>query len=184
MLTFSGLCHRFEAPLAARTSSVEHITRLCHFEAWPRRDLIIRLLIVPARLHHCRSPQAARRTFPATVYSLPFPFSDRFASIDGAIGGGLPKSAITELSSSEVSAGSALLLYALLAEARSAMAIFSPWSTDGIHSILNRLETGVCVNLLWVRCTTGARRSQSRRSPSARWQFPPGRSRSRPEYFR
>src|ERR1700680_5209889 len=41
-------------------------------------------------------------------------------AIDDAIGGGLPKSAITELSSPQVSAGSALLLYALLQSAQRA----------------------------------------------------------------
>src|SRR5215831_13966469 len=39
-------------------------------------------------------------------------------AIDAVIGGGLPKSAITELSSSQVSAGSALLLQILLQNAQ------------------------------------------------------------------
>jgi len=76
-------------------------------------------------------------------------------AIDEAIGGGLPKSAITELSSPKVSAGSALLLYALLQNAQRAghfLALvdgrdsFDPSALGGLGN--ERLR-----NLLWVRCT-------------------------------
>jgi hypothetical protein len=76
-------------------------------------------------------------------------------AIDGAIGGGLPKSAITELSSSQVSAGSALLLHALLQSAQrdgyflalvDGRDSFDPSALGGLGN--RRLR-----NLLWVRCT-------------------------------
>jgi len=76
-------------------------------------------------------------------------------AIDDAIEGGFPKSAITELSSPQVSAGSALLLYALLQSAQRAgnfLALvdgrdsFDPSALGGVGN--RRLR-----NLLWVRCT-------------------------------
>ncbi len=76
-------------------------------------------------------------------------------AIDEAIGGGLPKSAITELSSPQVSAGSALLLYALLQSAQrdgyflalvDGRDSFDPSALGGLGN--RRLR-----NLLWVRCT-------------------------------
>src|SRR5436190_10627188 len=76
-------------------------------------------------------------------------------AIDRAIGGGLPKSAITELSSSQVSAGSALLLHALLHNAQrdgyflalvDGRDSFDPSASGGLGN--RRLR-----NLLWVRCT-------------------------------
>jgi hypothetical protein len=75
--------------------------------------------------------------------------------LDEAIGGGLPKSAITELSSPQVSAGSALLLYALLQSAQrdgyflalvDGRDSFDPSASGGLGN--RRLR-----NLLWVRCT-------------------------------
>jgi len=83
-------------------------------------------------------------------------FETGLPAIDDAIGGGLPKSAITELSSPQVSAGSALLLYALLQSAQRAgnfLALvdgrdsFDPSAFSGLGH--QRLR-----NLLWVRCTT------------------------------
>ena len=76
-------------------------------------------------------------------------------AIDRAIGGGLPKSAITELSSSQVSAGSALLLHTLLHNAQrdgyflalvDGRDSFDPSASGGLGN--RRLR-----NLLWVRCT-------------------------------
>jgi hypothetical protein len=76
-------------------------------------------------------------------------------AIDDAIGGGFPKSAITELSSPQVSAGSALLLHALLQSAQRSghfLALvdgrdsFDPSAVGGPGN--RRLR-----NLLWVRCT-------------------------------
>src|SRR5436190_19551588 len=87
----------------------------------------------------------------------PAPSTTRLATglpaIDRAIGGGLPKSAITELSSSLVSAGSALLLHALLENAQREgyfLALvdgrdsFDPSASGGLGN--RRLR-----NLLWVR---------------------------------
>jgi hypothetical protein len=73
-------------------------------------------------------------------------------AIDQLLGGGLPKSAITELSSSPISAGTALLLYALLQNAHQAGYFLA--LVDGRDSFdpqpfgNSRLR-----NLLWVRCT-------------------------------
>ena len=73
-------------------------------------------------------------------------------AIDEAIGGGLPKSAITELSSPKVSAGSALLLYALLQNAQRAGHFLA--LVDGRDSFDPQpLGNERLRNLLWVRCT-------------------------------
>jgi hypothetical protein len=76
-------------------------------------------------------------------------------AIDEAIGGGLPKSAITELSSPQVSAGSALLLYALLQSAQRDGYFFA--LVDGRDSFdpsaLGGLGNRRLRNLLWIRCT-------------------------------
>ena len=76
-------------------------------------------------------------------------------SIDKAIGGGLPKSAITELSSSQVSAGSALLLHVLLHNAqRDGYFIALVDGRDSFDpSALGGLGNRRLRNLLWVRCT-------------------------------
>lgn len=72
--------------------------------------------------------------------------------IDEPLGGGLPKSAITELSSPHLSAGSALLLYALLQNAHSNgyfLALIDGRDSFDPQSLGNaRLR-----HLLWVRCT-------------------------------
>jgi hypothetical protein len=76
-------------------------------------------------------------------------------AIDETIGGGLPKSAITELSSPQVSAGSALLLCALLENAQREGHFLA--LVDGRDSFdpsaLGTLGNGRLPNLLWVRCT-------------------------------
>jgi len=86
------------------------------------------------------------------------------AFLDEAIGGGLPKGAITELISPEVSAGSASLIHALLqgdsadetpacsADKRS---VFSPVALiDGCDSFDPQPLGNACLRyLLWVRCT-------------------------------
>jgi len=93
--------------------------------------------------------------FPQPFTPPVFRFATGLPAIDDAIGGGLPKSAITELSSPQVSAGSALLLYALLQNAQRAgnfLALvdgrdsFDPSALGGPGN--RRLR-----NLLWVRCT-------------------------------
>src|SRR2546428_3593207 len=84
--------------------------------------------------------------------------------LDEAIGGGLPKGAITELISPEVSAGSASLIHALLqgdsadetpacsADKRS---VFRPVALiDGCDSFHPQPLGNACLgHLLWVRCT-------------------------------
>lgn len=93
--------------------------------------------------------------FPQPFTPPLFRLATGLPAIDDAIGGGLPKSAITELSSPHVSAGSALLLYALLQSAQRAgnfLALvdgrdsFDPSAFGGLgHRRLG--------NLLWVRCS-------------------------------
>ncbi len=73
-------------------------------------------------------------------------------AIDEVLGGGLPKSAITELSSPHVSAGTALLLYALLQNAHQAGYFLA--LVDGRDSFDPQpLGNARLRNLLWVRCT-------------------------------
>lgn len=73
-------------------------------------------------------------------------------ALDRATGGGLPKSAITELTSPNHSAGSALLIYTLLQQAereRSFLALI-----DGRDSFdPEPLGDARLRNLLWIRCT-------------------------------
>jgi len=83
------------------------------------------------------------------------PAADRLATglpaIDETIGGGLPKNAITELSSPNPSAGSALLLYALLQNAQRAgyfLALVDGQDSFDPHP-LDAVSLG---RLLWVRC--------------------------------
>ena len=73
-------------------------------------------------------------------------------AIDELLGGGLPKSAITELSSPHISAGTALLLYALLQNAHQAGYFLA--LVDGRDSFDPQpLGNWRLRNLLWVRCT-------------------------------
>jgi len=73
------------------------------------------------------------------------------ASLDKATGGGLPKGAITELTSPEVSAGTALLIYHLLQVAhqeRYFLALIDGHDSFDPHPLGNaQLQ-----NLLWIRC--------------------------------
>ena len=93
--------------------------------------------------------------FPQPIIPSASRLATGLPAIDGAIGGGLPKGSITELSSSQVSAGSALLLYALLQNAQrdgyflalvDGRDSFDPSALGGLGN--RRLR-----NLLWVRCT-------------------------------
>ena len=91
-----------------------------------------------------RFPQPFTPSAPRLATGLP--------AIDGAIGGGLPKSAITELSSSQVSAGSALLLHTLLQNAQRDgyfLALVDGRDSFDPQPLGNRRLR----NLLWVRCT-------------------------------
>jgi len=91
-----------------------------------------------------RFPQSFTPPVPRLATGLP--------AIDEAIGGGLPKSSITELSSPKVSAGSALLLYALLQSAQRSghfLALVDGRDSFDPQPLGNRRLR----NLLWVRCT-------------------------------
>ena len=93
--------------------------------------------------------------FPQSFTPLAPRWPTGLPAIDEAIEGGLPKSAITELSSPRVSAGSALLLYALLQNAQREGHFLA--LVDGRDSFdpsaLGGLGDGRLPNLLWVRCT-------------------------------
>jgi len=91
--------------------------------------------------------------------SAPAPAGTRLitalASLDQAIGGGLPKGAITELISPQISAGSASLIHALLQAAhrnRYFLALID--GRDSFDpSASGRPGNGCLSYLLWVRCT-------------------------------
>jgi hypothetical protein len=90
-----------------------------------------------------RFPQ--RSTPPTTV--LP----TGLAALDRIAGGGLSKSAITEIISPQVSAGSALIVHALLRTARDAEQFIA--LIDGCDSFdPQSAATGCLPHLLWVRC--------------------------------
>lgn len=73
-------------------------------------------------------------------------------ALDAVTGGGLPKGAITELSSPNVSAGTALLIYALLERAQAGRSFLA--LIDGRDSFDPQpLGNARLRNLLWVRCT-------------------------------
>jgi len=91
-----------------------------------------------------RFPQQAPPPHHRLATGLPF--------IDEAIDGGLPKSAITELSSSNVSAGTALLICALLERAHRDGYFLG--LIDGRDSFDPQSPGPARLhNLLWVRCT-------------------------------
>lgn len=73
------------------------------------------------------------------------------STIDGAIGGGLPKSAITELTSSNLSAGSALVIHALLQNAQRRSFFLA--LIDGRDSFDPKTAAPAALrHLLWIRC--------------------------------
>lgn len=73
-------------------------------------------------------------------------------AFDQAAGGGLPKGAITELSSPKPSAGSALLIHRLLHTAHRERYFFA--LIDGRDSFDPETLGHACLrNLLWIRCT-------------------------------
>ena len=90
--------------------------------------------------------------FPPPLASPNLRLATGFPAIDELLGGGLPKSAITELSSPHVSAGTALLLYSLLQNAHQAGDFLA--LIDGRDSFDPQpLGNSRLRNLLWVRCT-------------------------------
>lgn len=89
--------------------------------------------------------------FPQPSIPSPSRLATGLPLIDGAIGGGLPKSSITELSSSVFSGGSALFLYALLEKARRDGYFLA--LVDGRDSFDPQpLGNQRLRHLLWVRC--------------------------------
>ena len=73
-------------------------------------------------------------------------------ALDEAIGGGLPKGAITEVISPKLSAGSALLIHALLQAAHREHYFLA--LIDGRDSFDPQPPGNACLrNLLWLRCT-------------------------------
>ena len=92
--------------------------------------------------------------FPQTSAPANKRLATELATIDEAIGG-LPKSAITELSSPNLSAGSALLIHALLQSAH--RRAFFLALVDGSDSFDPQTAAPAALrNLLWVRCSAAA----------------------------
>ena len=120
----------------APAHSASRPARLCR--GFPARSIVdLRKLLAE------RFPQ--RSTPPTTV--LP----TGLAALDRIAGGGLSKSAITEIISPQVSAGSALIVHALLRTARDAEQFIA--LIDGCGSFdPQSAATGCLPHLLWVRC--------------------------------
>jgi len=93
--------------------------------------------------------------FPQTSTTAEERLPTGVSTLDDVIGGGLPKSAITELTSPHVSAGSALLTHALLQNAH--RAAFFVALVDGRDSFdPQTAPPAILRHLLWVRCTAAA----------------------------
>jgi len=105
------------------------------------------------KIIHLRELLAER--FPQTCTSADHRLPTGMPMIDGALGGGLPKSAITELTSPNLSAGSALFTHALLQESHRRAFFFA--LVDGRDSF-DPQTAGPTVlrNLLWIRCSAAA----------------------------
>ena len=105
------------------------------------------------KIIHLREVLAER--FPKTCAAPEQRLPTGVGAIDGAIGGGLPKSAITELTSPNPSAGSALLTHALLQEAHRRAFFFA--LVDGRDSFDPQTAAPTVLrNLLWIRCRAAA----------------------------
>ena len=101
------------------------------------------------KIIHLRQLLAQR--FPQTSAPPDGRLPTGLAAIDDAIGGGLPKSVITELSSPNLSAGSALFTHALLQNAHRHGFFLA--LVDGRDSFGPQTAgQAVLSNLLWVRC--------------------------------
>ena len=111
--------------------------------------------------HQCRSAHASSivdlrnllaERFPHPISPPATRLPTRVPVLDQATGGGLPKGAITELSSAQSSAGTASLIHTLLRCAyrdRYFLALI-----DGRDSFDPQPLGNICLrNLLWVRCT-------------------------------
>ena len=105
------------------------------------------------KIIHLRELLAER--FPQTCGSADERLATGVPVIDSAIGGGLPKSVITELTSPNFSAGSALFTHALLQNAHRCG--FFVALVDGQDSFdPQTADQSVLRNLLWIRCATAA----------------------------
>jgi hypothetical protein len=94
--------------------------------------------------------QLLAERFPQTVAPGPDQLSTGLPAIDG-VAGGLPKNAITELTTRNLSAGSALLIHALLQRAHRENFFLA--LVDGSDSFDPRPAGQTALrNLLWVRC--------------------------------
>ena len=93
--------------------------------------------------------------FPQPPFSAVTRLVTGLSFVDQTIGGGLPKGAITELISPQISAGSALFIQALLQAAhrdRYFLALID--GRDSFDpSALGELDNARLRNLLWVRCS-------------------------------
>ena len=93
--------------------------------------------------------------FPQTLAAPQGRLATGVRAVDEAIGGGLPKGAITELTSPQVSAGSALLIHALLQTAQKERYFLA--LIDGRDSFdpaaSGEVGNAPLRHLLWVRCT-------------------------------
>jgi len=105
------------------------------------------------KIIHLRQLLAER--FPQTATTIADRLPTGLSAIDDAIGGGLPKSVITELSSPNLSAGSAFLIHALLQNAH--RRAFFLALVDGRDSFDPQTAGQTALrNLLWVRCSAAA----------------------------
>ena len=96
--------------------------------------------------------QLLAKRFPQTFAPAAERLATGVPAIDQAIPGGLPKNAITELSSPNLSAGSAFLIYALLQNAFRTGYFLA--LVDGRDSFDPQpMGNAQLRNLLWVRCT-------------------------------
>lgn len=111
---------------------------------------MVSLMAASSKILDLRALLAERFPQPAT------PAAARIATglsrLDDAIGGGLPKSAITELTSPHPSAGSALVIAALLHAAHQERCFLA--LIDGRDSFDPQPLGNLCLrHLLWLRCT-------------------------------
>jgi hypothetical protein len=105
------------------------------------------------KIIHLRQILAER--FPQTCAAADQRLQTGITAIDDALGGGLPKSVITELTSPNLSAGSALFTHALLQNAH--RRAFFLALVDGRDSFdPQTAASAVLRNLLWIRCATAA----------------------------
>src|SRR6476620_2402224 len=111
-----------------------------------------------SKIIHLRQLLAER--FPQLPAAATARLPTGLAAIDDAIGGGLPKNAITELTSPNLSAGSALLLHVLLRRAHQEGFFLA--LVDGRDSFDPEPNgNDVLRHLLWVRCRQASQAVQA-----------------------